>query len=293
MGWLFFRRNELTPARRELQAALELATALEAHELAAQIQNRLGGIAWAQGDLRTAKHYVEQRLHSTRQAGDLAGQASAYNNLGIIAETQGRQDDALAYSQQALMLSERIGSLRETAIAANTSGMALFNAGKLEQARYWFGQAHERASAMRDSYLAMIALLNLSRTLAGLRRWDEAEHTARQSQFIAAQMNLRSVQLDGYTLIAEAALERGDVEAALREYAAAQGLAAEEGEEYGRFLRVGARIAYAQGDMRRCERLLAEATALFERLQIVTELERTRALQESLAAAEHPTQRGG
>jgi hypothetical protein len=45
--------------------------------------------------------------------------------------------------------------------------------------------------------------------------------------------------------------------------------------------------------MRRCERLLAEATALFERLQIVTELERTRALPESLATAVHVTQRGG
>ena len=51
---------------------------------------------------------------------------------------------------------------------------------------------------------------------------------------------------------------------------------------HGRFLRVGGRIAYAQGDMRRSERLLAEAAALFERLQIVTELERNLRLQDSV-----------
>jgi adenylate cyclase len=293
MGWLFFRRNELEPARRELLAGLKLAAGLEAHELAAQIQNRLGGIAWAQGDLRTAKHYVEQRLHSTRQAGDLAGQASAYNNLGIIAETQGRQDDALAYSQQALALSEQIGSMRETAIAANTSGMALYNAGKPEQARYWFGQAYERASAMRDSYLAMFALLNLSRAQASLRRWDEAERSARQSQFIAAQMNLPTVQLAGQMVLAEAALDKGDLAAAAREYAV-QPPQADESEEYGRFLRTGARIAHAQGHLERCERLLTEAALIFERLQNVPEIERTRALHESLVGTpEHVAQRGG
>ncbi|MBC8075844.1 MAG: tetratricopeptide repeat protein, partial [Chloroflexales bacterium] len=282
LGWLYFRRNELEPARQELEAALVLTTALDAHELAAQIHNRIGGLAWAQGDLATAHHYVEQRLINTQQAGDLAGQASAYNNLGIIAETQGRQDDALAYSQQALAISEQIGNLREAAIAANTSGMALYNAGQPEQARGWFAQAHERATAVRDTYFGMVALLNMSRALARLGRWEETERTVRQSQFIAAQMNLPIVQLAGQTVLAEAALDKGDLEAAVREYHTAHALAADESEEYARFLRVGARIAHARGDVQECERRLGEAESLFDQLQNVPELERTRALRTTL-----------
>ena len=294
LGWLFFRRSEMAPARGELEAALALTSELGAHELAAQILNRLGGIAWAQGDLQTAKHYVEQCLNSTRQAGDLVGQSNAYNNLGILAETQGQQDDALAYSQQALAIGEQIGSLRVAAIAANTSGMALYNADRTAQARHWFEQAHQYATGMRDSYLAMIALLNMSRALARLGRWDETEQAVRQSQFIAAQMNLPVVQLAGQTVLAEIALDQGDLEAARREYAAALPPPGDESDEYAHYLRAGARIARAQGDAPQSEALLAQAASIFERLQNVPELERTHALQVALRdAPAHTAERGG
>jgi len=71
----------------------------------------------------------------------------------------------------------------------------------------------------------------------------------------------------------------------VREYTVAHALSADESEEYARFLRVGARIAHARGNAQQCEQHLDEAEALFDRLQNVPELERTRALRTTLCKA--------
>ena len=87
-----------------------------------------------------------------------------------------------------------------------------------------------------------------------------------------------------WTALGEIALQRGDLFEAARACRQAQALPGDpDSEEYGRFQRLAARIACAQGDRQRADELLAASEALFTRLQNVPEANRTRKLIATLA----------
>lgn len=283
-GWLHFRRNELDQAQRDLEWALSLVVPLAAYDEQARVQNRLGGIAWARGDLARARHYVEQSLRAHERAGDLSGQASALNNLGILSSHLGQIDDAIRYGRQALAINMRIGDRRELSIAAITTGYALYDGERSDEATLYFSQAFEHAVEVRDTYLQMMALLGRSCALLELQRWDEAEQVARQCQDIAQQLDMPTVHLEGFVVLGEAALRRGDLPAALRALEAGRALHVDEaGEEFARFLRLDARVALAQGDEYRAIDLLELTETLFIRLHNAPEVDRTRRLLDELA----------
>jgi predicted ATPase/class 3 adenylate cyclase len=287
-GWLHFRRGELDQAQRYLEQALDRIGSLAAYEEQASIHNRLGGVAWTRGDVALAQHYVEQRLAASERSGDLEGQANALNNLGLITESQGRIDDSIRYGLQAIEINERIGSWRGLSITALTTGYALYDAERFQQAHEYFTQAFKHASEVRDAYLQMMALLNLGRVLAAMEQWESAERAIRQSQFIAVQLDLPAVQLDGHVVLAEIALHKGDLHSSVEEFQLALPLAADtESEEYGRFQRLEARIAFAQGDRERAVELLGASQALFMRLHNVPEVQRTSNLLDAITAQQH------
>jgi predicted ATPase/class 3 adenylate cyclase len=284
-GWIYFRTGALERAQQHLEQAL---TDLRSHAIPdeqASILNRLGGISWTRGDMQQAQHYVEQSLEASQQIGDLTGQAQALNNLGILTESQGRSADSIQYGLQAMEINERIGSRRDLAMNAINVGWAFYNLEEYLQAREYFTQALEYAAAVRDSYHQMLALLNLGRTLTALGQWDAAERAIEQSQFIVAQLHLPAQQLDGYVALATLALQRGDRDAALREFNQARLLATDvESEEYGRFQRLEAQLAFTEGRGEEAIQLLSATEALFIRLHNIPEAERTRKLYTHMRA---------
>ena len=189
------------------------------------------------------------------------------------------------YGLQAMDINERIGSRRDLAMNAINVGWAFYNLEEHLQAREYFTQALEYAAAVRDSYHQMLALLNLGRTLTALGQWDAAERAIEQSQFIVAQLHLTAQQLDGYVALATLALQRGDRDAALREFNQARLLATDvESEEYGRFQRLEAHLAFVQGREEEAIQLLSATEALFIRLHNIPEAERTRKLHTQMRA---------
>jgi predicted ATPase/class 3 adenylate cyclase len=287
-GWLHFRRGELDQAQRHLEQALDRISALAAYDEQASIHNRLGGVAWTRGDVALAQHYVEQRLAASERSGDLEGQANALNNLGLITESQGRIDEAIRYGLQAIAINEQIGSKRGLSITALTTGYALYDSEQYQQAHGYFMRAFTCASEVRDAYLQMMALLNLGRVLVAMERWEPAERASRQSQFIALQLDLPAVQLDGHVALAEIALRKGDIQSAVEELRLALPLATDtESEEYGRFQRIEAQVAFVQGDHGRAVELLEASQALFKQLHNVPELERTGKLLDAVMAQQH------
>jgi predicted ATPase/class 3 adenylate cyclase len=290
-GWLHFRRGELDQAQRHLDQALERIASLDVYHEQASIHNRLGGIAWTRGDVASAQHYVEQWLAASERSGDLEGQANALNNLGLITETQGRIEDSIRYGLQAIEINERIGSRRGLSISALTTGYALYEGERYQQAHEYFMQAFKLASEVRDAYLQMMALLNLGRVLAAKRQWESAARAIQQSQFIAVQLDLQAVQLDGQIVLGEIALHQGDIDGSIEELGLALPLAADDAsEEYGRFQRLEAQIAFAQGDQERAVELLEASQALFTRLHNLPELERTRSLLDAMVVQRNSTE---
>ncbi|HEX5571841.1 MAG TPA: tetratricopeptide repeat protein, partial [Ktedonobacterales bacterium] len=286
IGWVHFRQGNLERAQEFLERALAQIDNLPAYTEQARIHNRLGGVAWARGDMDRAHHYVAQSLAATQQSGDLVGQAHAFNNLGLITESQGLPADAIRYGLQAMEIYERSASRRDLAIAAITVGYAYYDQEDYEQARAYFSQALALAAEVRDRYAQMQALLNLGRVLSGLAEWDAAVVALTQSRAIAEELQVGVVALDVWTALGEIALQRGDLVEAAHACRQAQARAGDpDSEEYGRFQRLAAQIAFAQGDPQRVRELLAASEALFTRLQNVPEATRTRKLAATLAAS--------
>jgi predicted ATPase/class 3 adenylate cyclase len=284
-GWIHFRQGDLDHAQQMLEHALGQLRSHAIHDEQASILNRLGGISWTRGDLVAAQQFVEQSLAASQQVGDLIGQAQALNNLGILSESQGWSADSIRYSLQAMEINEQIGSQRDLAINANNVGWAFYNLEEYLQARQYFTQALEYASAVRDSYQQMRALLNLGRTLTALEQWDGADRALQQSQFIAAQLHLPAEQLDGYVALATLALYQADIAAADQTYSQALPFVADhESEEYGRLQRLEAQLAYAHGQLEQATELLIANEALFTRLQNMPEAERTKKLLTAMRA---------
>jgi tetratricopeptide (TPR) repeat protein len=280
IGWFHFRHGELDQAQLRLERALALVEPHDAHDERSRLLNRLGGIAWNRGDIAHAQHYVERSLAASRCSGSLIDQANALNNLGILTESQGRYEEALDYGQQAMSLHERAGNRRDMAISAVTVGHVFYNCERCDQALASFTQALELAAEVRETYVQMIALLDLGRVHAALRQWPEAEGAIQRCQFIAAQLHLENVQAEGWVVMAEVALGRDDVAAA--QLAHQQALLLDhdpESEEHGRIQRLEAQLALLEGDAERADALLAEAEALFDGLQNVPEARRTRQLR--------------
>jgi predicted ATPase/class 3 adenylate cyclase len=283
MGWLHFRRGALEEAWHDLEQALAYLADEPSAAERARVLNRLGGVAYARGDLMLAQQYVARSLEASQQQGDLMHQASMLNNLCILSQSQGAIDDAIRYGLEAMELHERVGNRRELAITAINLGFACYYAGQFEQAHEYWSRALHNAVDVRDTYHQMLALLNLGRLRAELRRWADAQQAVHQSLFIAVQLRLPAVQIEGQVVLGEIALRQGDLEQATQALAEGQSLVTEtESEEYGRLQRLEAQLAHGHGDAPQARLLLQANEQLFIRLHNLSEAARTRKLLATL-----------
>jgi predicted ATPase/class 3 adenylate cyclase len=279
IGSVYFRREDLKQAQHYLEQALAAVAPQGMEEEQAQILNRLGGIAYTRGNMQVARYFVQQSLAASEQRGDLVGQAKVLNNLGNLTGMQGLFEESIRYALRAIEINERIGNRRELAITMNNIGWAFYDMENYQEAHNYFSQAVKQAVEIHDKYHQMLALLNLGDVLIALQQLDEAENTVFRSQFLAAQMDLPAKQLDCHTMLSEIALQRNDLAGNLTEYQ--EGLALDvdpQSEEYGRFQRLEARIAAAQGNRERAVALLQANAQLFTELQNMPEVKRTRKL---------------
>jgi len=288
-GWVYFRQENLKQAQHYLEQALAAIAPQGMEDEQAQILNRLGGIAYTRGNMQVARYFVQQSLAASEQSGDLIGQAKALNNLGNLTGMEGFFEESTHYALRAIEINERIGNRRLLALTLNNIGWAFYDMENYQEAHNYLNQAVRQATEVHDTYHQMLALLNLGYVLTALQQWEAAEHAAFRSQFIAAQMNLSAEQLDCYTVLGEIALQRDNLAAAITEYQ--EGLALDvdvQSEEYGRFQRLEARIAAAQGERERAVELLQANAQLFTELQNLPEVNRTRKLLAELTAEPPP-----
>ncbi len=288
-GWVHFRQGGLDEAQRYLEQALAQVAPLPAYADQAQIYNRLGGVAWTRGEMEQARYYVEQCLVASERSGDPVGQARALNNLGILTGSQGLSDESIRYGLQAIDINEQIGRRRELATAAINVGWAFYDREEYPQAQRYFAQAVKQSAEVRDTYHQMLALLGLGRTLMEMGRLEEAATASQQGQIIALQLHLPSEELESHVALGEIALLQDDRATAIDAWEQARPLATDPHTgEYGRFQRLEARIAHAQGQTAQAVQTLAASEALFTQLNNLPEAARSRKLRESLTDAEAP-----
>lgn len=287
LGWVFFRQDDVEEAQTYLERALRLLDATEAYDEQAAILNRLGGVAYQLGELSIAEGYVQASLSASERSGNLMSQAHALNNLGNLTGSRGSISDSIAYGLKALDIYERMGSRRERALTAINVGWAFYESEAYEQAATYLRQALQQAADVRDVYHQMLASLNLGRVLIELQQFDDAARVTQQGYFTAVQLQLPVEQLEAHTTLAEIALGRNDLESAMQEHQQGLLLAIRpEGDEYGRFQRLEAKLAYARGDTAAALTILRANKELFTQLQNMPEVRRTCALMAQIEATQ-------
>ena len=102
-------------ARRALHTALILGS--ESDRLRAQIQQNLGIMANAEGDLEAAREHYEKSLALFMSSADQSGVVIAYNNLGMLNSDHGNWAEADKCFRTSLDMAEQIGDVRHRAHA--------------------------------------------------------------------------------------------------------------------------------------------------------------------------------
>ena len=106
-----------------------------------------GNLAWAQGDLVSARTFTEESLALRRNLGDVRGVAASLNNLGLVLRDLGDVGAARSVTEESLALRRELGDARGV-------GWALHNLGALARMEGDYARARslaEEALALRRS----------------------------------------------------------------------------------------------------------------------------------------------
>jgi len=121
--------------------------------------NLLGVIAFENGRLEEAEHYMAEALELARMLEDTRMTANASNNLASVAHLRNRTDAALSLYRSALLAYQRLGDRRGTAQTYHNLGLAFRQQGDLGEADAAALQAVRHAEAVGEGSLrALVAM---------------------------------------------------------------------------------------------------------------------------------------
>jgi tetratricopeptide (TPR) repeat protein len=252
----------------------------------ARVQNRLGGVAWARGDLPAARMYVERSLAIWLALGDLLGQTDAQNNLGVLAEQRGDWLEAIRQYQGARNVDQQIGRRREVALSLINLGIVYFHQGDLTTALPLLEQAAAQTALVEDTLHEAMALRWQGRALIGKRGWNEARDVLERALALAKAHGWALECLDAYAALGELALatsQSADIQAALAAGRALQPQVEHDSFELAYFLRFAAQAARYAGDQAQAQALFEECRAIFAALDMRAEVARTELLAQAPA----------
>lgn len=134
MGTTLQTSGKRDEAKRYLEQARTLASAIGATQTLAAILNDLGNINENDGQLDEAEALQLQALSLRTAGGNLRGVADSYQNLGNIARKSGNPDLALEYYEKAYPVYEQMGLSRHMANLLRNRSRALRALGRTEEA---------------------------------------------------------------------------------------------------------------------------------------------------------------
>ncbi len=130
-------------------------------QLIATIYNNLGICHWSLGKLKESSDYYKSAQTLYRRLKDLSGQSKVTNNLGIISDELGKLHQAAQSYEKAEKIFKRIGALRMQAFACANWGTNLSARGYLNQAEEKLLTAREIFDKIGDSHALGYAIGDL------------------------------------------------------------------------------------------------------------------------------------
>jgi tetratricopeptide (TPR) repeat protein len=225
------------------------------------------------GDLAAAAAHTREALRWASRAGDTGVALSCLTVLGNALFFAGQVEAARAPFEQARRRAMERGDWAIAASAANGLGLVERSGGRYAQALLHFGQLLDLSARSGNADGQIVALINIGNVAMLQRDWPRARQTNEDALALA-----RAARLDGkrailHTVLAEVAIETGDLAAARRHAdAAAEALRQSVDPVVATQLPLNRlRIELAEGNLPAAESSLAEAMTAARRLGSTTQ----------------------
>jgi tetratricopeptide (TPR) repeat protein/predicted transcriptional regulator len=137
-------RGEFDPAVEAATRQRELATTLDARDLAATAIKRLGGVEMKRGEYDRALAYIQQALASARALDDRTLESRCFDDLGTVVHKQGENDRAREYHERGLAIARELSDRQQEGRCFNNLGRVAHEQCEYETAREY----HERGLAV-------------------------------------------------------------------------------------------------------------------------------------------------
>lgn len=277
-GEIGYLTGDHEAARNEAEAALRI-TAVPRTKLAAR--SILGKLLLARGEWDAADGHFAADAIAAQNAGEATADLRARLNRGIALGSKGFLDEARQTLVRLLEDAERHGEHRAIALALSNLGFVAYRQRDFMGAlRYWEERLNH-CDSLGGRASAALPIANLAELRLMLGLVDGAEHAVRFGRRIMAG-NLTPARAAHFERVAaEVALARGSTDVAEREVQSSMIHARASGEvQYvGDAAVVGAKIAIADGALRRAEEWLRLAEENAKTARTVADVAHLRAMQ--------------
>lgn len=194
-GVLAYAQGELETARKHFESSLVLRREIGDLSTIAASLNNLGAVAVSQADFDYAVSLHSEALEIRRQIGDKWGMSSSLSNLGSLYINTGDYDKALIYQEQALELRRELGDNWSVAISLTNLGGLEVYRGNLDRAISYHEEALKLRQELGDKPGIAVSLNNLGRALL------EQGNVARAKSFLESSAVLRVALSDDLGIV--------------------------------------------------------------------------------------------
>jgi predicted ATPase/DNA-binding CsgD family transcriptional regulator len=178
-------------AKRHVQRAHEVATALGDHRSATSALLYLGKIAHEQGNYPQSEAYLQEGLTLARQIGDRERISAVLAHLGAVARKRGEHTQAAAYLQEGLTLARRIGNRELISALLASLGAIAANRGDFIQSETYLEEGLILARQIGNRERIGDLLINLAATAGDQGNDAQAEVYLQEGLTLARQMGDR------------------------------------------------------------------------------------------------------
>jgi putative nucleotidyltransferase with HDIG domain len=200
LGNVHRRRHELDLATELTQRSYEVAVGARDPSQIGESLNALALIHFVRGDWEQARQEAERAL-AVAGDGDAALRARIEQNLGTMANAEGNLDEALVHYERSLEAFRAAGDRRGLAIAYHNIGMNKADRELWPEADVSFRTSLEIAEAIGDVALRGLTLLNRTEVHIARQEFDAGKHSAEEALRIFNTLGAREHKADAYKFL--------------------------------------------------------------------------------------------
>jgi len=207
------QEGQVEAALENFEQALKLIGDHPATYLLGKIYANMASAAWWLKRPQEGIQYLEKAIGYYESTDHKSNAAIGYNNLGVNLTLIGQWERAQSALERALEIAETVGSnVVQTPMILDSLGELCMLRGELEAANNYLERAVELATEHGNKWYECQALRTLARCQIALGASKAAFDTASRARELADRMGDRQATYESQLLLAESALNTGDIE---------------------------------------------------------------------------------